>query len=404
MLPGVDFFRFSAGEYFGTWLKNEFGVWLVLAPIGFFALVRDARTRAFGWLLFGIWVVQTLYGLNYATPDIAAYYLPTYLVLACFIGAGAAATVEFLTRRVPEESREKSLRVAGMLLCLLPILPLTAHYGNADKSTDYREQGYGLNMLRSCPPNAVLIIAQDTVFTLWYEQYVRGVRPDVIVVQYNLFKGADIGYWYGDSLRRAYPGAAPLLPAPNTPSDGEAGLVRFAEKAMQAGRPVLVATDAHSFPIPRRIQLVTQLRARRNATVSAAPSGAAPAPRSTAIGFGEWLNTRTYPVPYGLCIRLYPRLLSGKAVPAPGLREVGDGERGDLGHVRPERRLYRRVAQRPRSAPLLDGGALLDGGTGVRQDRGASRANRHRAGLLRERRDDLPRARGDRGTETPGGR
>ncbi|MBC7805153.1 MAG: DUF2723 domain-containing protein [Akkermansiaceae bacterium] len=321
MFPGAAFFAYSAGEYFGTLLGNEFGMSLVFAPVGFFFLIRDVRTRPFGLLIFGIWLLQSVYAMNYATPDISAYYLPTYLALACLMGAGASATVGFLARRWSAATRERSLPLAVMTLCLLPILPFTAHYADADKSNDFRERSYGLNLLRSCPPNAVLLITQDAVFTLWYEQYVRHVRPDVVVVQYSLFTGTDIAYWYGDALRRAYPTAAPLLPAANTPPEGEAGLIRFVEKAINAQRPVLFTPQSLSFPVPRRTQEVTRLRAARTP-----PKRSRTVPGETdrpgTATFEQWIANRSHALPQGLCVRLYPRFVYGEEIPAPDLREI----------------------------------------------------------------------------------
>ena len=318
MFLGFEFFQFSLREYFGTLLKDELGFFLILAPIGLVALLRESQNRTQGLLLLGIWLVQTGYAINYATPDIDAYYMPGYLVLACYIGVGVSAVVGFVVKRLSELNRDRFLRLSTLILFLLPILPLTQHYGEADKSNDYRERDYALNLLRSCPPNSILILAQDTVFTLWYEQYVYKVRPDVLVIQYSLFTGSDIAYWYTQALQRAYPQFTPYLPVPNAPPTGDTGLIRLVEKGINAGHAILFLPNSRSYPIPTRT-LQVAIAQEKKKKPSAEAASTSPAKTLT---FNTWISTRSYALPYGLCVRLYPRFVSGKPSPPPILRDL----------------------------------------------------------------------------------
>ena len=213
------------------------------------------------------------------------------------------------------------MRLSALTLCLLPILPLTAHYGDADKSGDFRERDYGLNLLRSCPPHSVLILTQDTAFTLWYEQYVLKVRPDVLVVQRSLFTGTDIAYWYAAALRRAYPAFATCLPAPDSPPTFDAGLIQLARRAMDEGHPILFLRSFRAFLVPPRMLAVAVATAKRGDKFATPPTRPADA-GGTSAKFDDWAVAHSYALPYGLGLRLFPRSVSGKDMPPPPLRDL----------------------------------------------------------------------------------
>jgi hypothetical protein len=57
-------------------------------------------------------------------------------------------------------------------------------------------------MLQVMPPDAILLTPGDpTIFTLWYFQHVEGRRPDLVLVDTNLFAFA----WYRQRLQGQYP-------------------------------------------------------------------------------------------------------------------------------------------------------------------------------------------------------
>ncbi|MCK4452004.1 MAG: hypothetical protein KAX26_15585, partial [Anaerolineae bacterium] len=83
-------------------------------------------------------------------------------------------------------------------------------------------------VLEEAPPQAMLLTAQDAhTFTLWYVHDVLDERPDVVVVDWDL--------WGQEPYRRMMAEALDLV-------DASAGLSPE-EAARRAGRPIVRMTD-----------------------------------------------------------------------------------------------------------------------------------------------------------------
>ena len=76
---------------------------------------------------------------------------------------------------------------SAWLLLLFPLTALIANWHMCDRSGDYVARDYGINLLESCPENAVIITNGDNdTFPLWFAQGVLGVRKDVIISNLSL--------------------------------------------------------------------------------------------------------------------------------------------------------------------------------------------------------------------------
>jgi len=75
----------------------------------------------------------------------------------------------------------------GWVLMVIPAAALAMNAHPCDRSDTYIARDYGVNLLRSCPENAVLITNGDNdTFPLWFAQNVEEVRQDVIVSNLSL--------------------------------------------------------------------------------------------------------------------------------------------------------------------------------------------------------------------------
>jgi len=112
--------------------------------------------------------------------------------------------------------RERRSWAKGLVVPLLLVMLAGTYMSNfpvADGRKYYFSYDYGMNMLRSCPPGAIMICAGDIdILPLWYLHYVEGVRPDVAVVTVQLLPYE----WYRKDLAREYP----YLAMPSLIGDG----------------------------------------------------------------------------------------------------------------------------------------------------------------------------------------
>lgn len=132
--------------------------------------------------LFFTFCLYLLYAFFYNTPDAAVLLLPALLILALLL--------------TPLLSR---LRGWGWLL---PLTLLLLNFSGQNLRGDVGVRPYADQLLRSVPENAILLTpGNETIFALWYFQAVEGMRPDVTLVDENLFAFT----WYRARLQGQYP-------------------------------------------------------------------------------------------------------------------------------------------------------------------------------------------------------
>ncbi|MFQ6094065.1 MAG: DUF2723 domain-containing protein, partial [bacterium] len=150
----VNLFRHLSGKQYQVWMFTSFEVaakqlstfvhilpqqfspfLILLALLGLWWLYRrNKRTLYFTSLVFGF---DLLYSINYDIHDIDAYFLPSFIVVALWIGLGLVQTCEFLK----SGSRTYQYAVAGLVL-VSPLLPLRMHHADVDHSREYFVHDY----------------------------------------------------------------------------------------------------------------------------------------------------------------------------------------------------------------------------------------------------------------------
>ena len=143
---------------------------------------RTLTDRPTGRRLAATALLYAAFALTYATPDAAVVLLPALLLLAVLVAP--------------------ALNRLGWAALLLPLALLLLGYPARDLSEQPGPRAAAERLLRAAPADALLLTPGDrTIFTLWYFQHVEGLRPDLRLVDENLFAFD----WYRARLRESYP-------------------------------------------------------------------------------------------------------------------------------------------------------------------------------------------------------
>jgi len=132
-------------------------------------------------------------------------YVGSFYAFAIWIGLGVIALAELIKLI----TTQKVAAIAATAICLLaaPVLLASKEWKDHDRSTKMTPHDMAYNYLISCPPNAILFTYGDNdTYSLWYDQEVEGIRPDVRIVNLSLFTGD----WYIQQMQGKMNQSAPL--------------------------------------------------------------------------------------------------------------------------------------------------------------------------------------------------
>ena len=183
-----------------VWIQFPVPAW-PLVPIGLISLFRRRPALATAGAIHV--AIVAVHATGYGVTDAYVYLLPAYLHVAVWIGVGAAAVLAFAaSARLPERWRGRAAAAVVAGLLALPALSVWESYGFVDASGDREPEVYAEETLGAVAPGALFFAGSDAhTFTLWYYRYVRGMRPDVTVVNPSLL-GFD---WYRRTLAVHHP-------------------------------------------------------------------------------------------------------------------------------------------------------------------------------------------------------
>ncbi len=165
---------------------------------------RDAMIVALLWFFTGLAII--FYVNQALQPRERDYsYVSSFYAFAIWIGLGVIAIAEFMMKKV--NMRVASFATIGLCLLIAPILMAKQEWGAHDRSTKMTPHDMAYNYLMSCPKNAILFTGADNdTYSLWYDQEVEGIRPDVRICITTLFSGD----WYIHQMQGKMNGADPL--------------------------------------------------------------------------------------------------------------------------------------------------------------------------------------------------
>jgi hypothetical protein len=189
----------------------------VLAGLGWVCLWQQRRWLAFTSAL--VFSAFSLYAIGYNTADSLVYLVPALPLAALWLGVGLMRAAAWMGTH---------LRRGVWVVLLLPLLQALLFWKELDLRSDRTAIEWAAQVLRQAPSQAVLLTNQDAhTFTLWYVHDVLSERPDVVVVDRDL--------WAQSSYRKVVAGVMgfEVTGSELTPE----------EMAHQAGRPVVVVND-----------------------------------------------------------------------------------------------------------------------------------------------------------------
>ncbi|HPW97858.1 MAG TPA: DUF2723 domain-containing protein [Flavobacterium sp.] len=121
----------------------------------------------------------------------------SFYVFAIWIGFGVYAIYEKTSQYL--KSKLIGPVIVGICLLAAPILIASQNWDDHDRSGKYTAIAMAKNYLESCDQNAILFtIGDNDTFPLWYAQEIENVRPDIKIVNTQLF----MTDWYIDQMKR----------------------------------------------------------------------------------------------------------------------------------------------------------------------------------------------------------
>jgi hypothetical protein len=132
-------------------------------------------------------------------------YVGSFYAFAIWIGLGVIALADLLRVKISP----KGAAIGATAACLLaaPVLLAKEEWKAHDRSTKMTPHDMAYNYLISCPPNAILFTYGDNdTYSLWYDQEVENIRPDVRIVNLSLFTGD----WYIRQMQNKMNESEPL--------------------------------------------------------------------------------------------------------------------------------------------------------------------------------------------------
>lgn len=202
----LDNFRLGNQKLMPDSLKNSqannklFLLPFILGVLGFaFQYYKHRKDWLVSLLLFFFTGLAIVIYLNQAGPqprerDYA--YVGSFYAFAIWIGLGYYQVKEWLEKLI--KGNLSSYIAAALCFLAVPLLMAVQEWDDHDRSKKTLAPDLAADYLESCAPNAIVFTVGDNdTYPLWYAQEVKGIRPDIRVVNTSLL-GTD---WYINQLR-----------------------------------------------------------------------------------------------------------------------------------------------------------------------------------------------------------
>jgi hypothetical protein len=180
-------------------LRDQFG--LVGLIVGLFGLsFGSPRSQRFYWITGYIFLIYTVFGIGYDTPDSYLLLIPANLSLGLWFGLGTTTT---LTKAADTRWRRWLVPFSAIVLALALTIKVVVHYPEMDASQNDKAVEFGGAVLSGTLQDAILVTRDnEDTFTMWYYHFALGKRPDIAVIN----SGSLVYDWYRERMQEIYPG------------------------------------------------------------------------------------------------------------------------------------------------------------------------------------------------------
>lgn len=203
------------GAWMQDWAAQFSPVGLALALLGLWNMLRRSERR-WAWGTLALAFCSIVYALGYDTSDSYVYLLPSYAATAIWLAHGTAYVLDQVQKATPP-ARQQTVRwtVLAFAVCL-PLVNTVRLYPQLDLSRDTEATVWLADVNSRLPADALVISGRDDhTFSLAYAQSVEGSRPDLIVVDGELWAHD----WYRQQLARLNPTFWQSQGAPHPPDE-----------------------------------------------------------------------------------------------------------------------------------------------------------------------------------------
>jgi tetratricopeptide (TPR) repeat protein len=211
-------YRHLSGAQYSVWMFTSFDAWKEQFVYAFTAFGRDLvyvglatsllgiviawrRSARLSWYLLLLFVTCLVWAAGYDIHDIDSYFLLAYFVLAAWSAFALADAARWMGKT--------GARMLGVSLLAAVLVFLVVNGPRVSQRDNHLVEDYTSNMFASLGQNALVISYQWDywVSAAYYYQQVEGRRPDVIVLDKELFRRS----WYLEQLRNNYPRLTALV-------------------------------------------------------------------------------------------------------------------------------------------------------------------------------------------------
>jgi len=206
------------GLYFSFLITNFTFFGIVLALVGVISLVK--KSYKIGILLILMILGNFWFFIQYITGELYYMFIPSYLILAIFIGYGIFELVLFVKSHTKSCLKNCLLALFFILLLFFISHLYVTNLEYADKSHDFSAANYGYSVLKSVPENSIIITDWEYSNTFIYFKLIEKVNPQVEI------NNCDKGSWL-EQVKRNINKKEVFLTAPLPEVLGEYALVPY---------------------------------------------------------------------------------------------------------------------------------------------------------------------------------